>query len=326
MSGLKKIALLTSGGDAPGMNAAVRAVTRGALAKGWEVFGIRNGFAGLVSDQMGPLTARDVGGIIQHGGTVLGSARSPEFKEPAGRAQALACLERRGVDALVVIGGNGSQTGSASLAKEGFAVVGVASTIDNDLYGTDVSIGADTAVNITLEAIDRLRTTASSHQRAFAVETMGRDCGYIALMAGIAGGAEVIALPEEETVPAQVAERLRAAYQRGKTHALVVIAEGARCGVRELVQHYEKQGATIGFDLRVTRLGHVVRGGIPTAADRVLATRLGAASVECLARGESGVLVGTLCGEIASTPLAEVAGRTRPANAGLLELARVMAM
>jgi 6-phosphofructokinase 1 len=326
MSGLKKIALLTSGGDAPGMNAAVRAVTRGALAKGWEVFGIRNGFAGLVSDHMGPLTARDVGGIIQHGGTVLGSARSPEFKEPPGRAQALSYLERRGIDALVVIGGNGSQTGSDSLAKEGFAVVGVASTIDNDLYGTDVSIGADTAVNITLEAIDRLRTTASSHQRAFAVETMGRDCGYIALMAGIAGGAEVIALPEEETAPAQVAERLRAAYQRGKTHALVVIAEGARCGVRELVQYYEKQGATIGFDLRVTRLGHVVRGGIPTAADRVLATRLGAAAVECLARGESGVLVGTLCGEIASTPLAEVAGRTRPANAGLLELARVMAM
>jgi len=326
MASLKKIALLTSGGDAPGMNAAVRAVTRGALAEGWEVFGVRNGFAGLVADTLEPLAARDVGGIIQHGGTVLGSARSPEFKEPAGRAQALRNLAARGIDAMVVIGGNGSQTGSASLAKEGFAVVGVASTIDNDLYGTDVSIGADTAVNITLEAIDRLRTTASSHQRAFAVETMGRDCGYIALMAGIAGGAEVIALPEEEISPAEVAERLRAAYQRGKTHALVVIAEGARCGVRELVAYYEGQGRSIGFDLRVTRLGHVVRGGSPTAADRVLATRLGAAAVDCLARGESGVVVGTLCSEIASTPLAEVAGRTRPAHAELLELARVMAM
>lgn len=326
MAGLKKIALLTSGGDAPGMNAAVRAVTRGALAKGWEVFGVRNGFAGLVADTLEPLAARDVGGIIQHGGTVLGSARSPEFKEAAGRAQALRHLAARGIDALVVIGGNGSQTGSASLAKEGFAVVGVASTIDNDLYGTDVSIGADTAVNITLEAIDRLRTTASSHQRAFAVETMGRDCGYIALTAGIAGGAEVVALPEQEIAPSQVAERLRAAYERGKTHALVVIAEGARCGVRELVAYYESQGKSIGFDLRVTRLGHVVRGGAPTAADRVLATRLGAAAVDCLARGESGVLVGTLCSEIASTPLAEVAGRTRPANAQLLELARVMAM
>jgi 6-phosphofructokinase 1 len=290
------------------------------------VFGVRNGFAGLVSGAMERLAARDVGGIIQHGGTVLGSARSPEFKEAPGRAQALASLGARGIDALVVIGGNGSQTGSASLAMEGFAVVGVASTIDNDLYGTDVSIGADTAVNITLEAIDRLRTTASSHQRAFVVETMGRDCGYIALMAGIAGGAEVVALPEEEISPAHVAERLRAAYRRGKTHALVVIAEGARCGVRELMQYYERQGDSIGFELRVTRLGHVVRGGAPSASDRVLATRLGAAAVECLARGESGVLVGTLCGEIASTPLAEVAGRTRPANAKLLELARVMAM
>jgi 6-phosphofructokinase 1 len=326
MSGLKKIAVLTSGGDAPGMNAAVRAVTRAALAKGWEVSGVRNGFAGLVSGTLEGLAARDVGGIIQHGGTVLGSARSPEFREAHGRARALANLAARGIDALVVIGGNGSQTGSASLAREGFAVVGVASTIDNDLYGTDVSIGADTAVNITLEAIDRLRTTASSHRRAFAVETMGRDCGYIALMAGIAGGAEVIALPEQEITPAQVAERLRAAHQRGKTHALVVIAEGARCGVRELMHYYEEQGDSIGFELRVTRLGHVVRGGAPGAADRVLATRLGDAAVECLARGESGVLVGILCGEIASTPLGEVAGRTRPAKAELLELARVMAM
>jgi 6-phosphofructokinase 1 len=326
MSRLKKIAVLTSGGDAPGMNAAVRAVTRAALAKGWEVFGVRNGFAGLVLGAMERLAARDVGGIIQHGGTVLGSARSLEFREAHGRARALENLAARSIDALVVIGGNGSQTGSATLTREGFAVVGVASTIDNDLYGTDVSIGADTAVNITLEAIDRLRTTASSHRRAFAVETMGRDCGYIALMAGIAGGAEVIALPEQEITPAQVAERLRAAHQRGKTHALVVIAEGARCGVRELMHYYEEQGDSIGFELRVTRLGHVVRGGAPGAADRVLATRLGDAAVECLARGESGVLVGSLCGEIASTPLGEVAGRTRPAKAELLELARVMAM
>jgi len=279
-----------------------------------------------VSGTLEPLAARDVGGIIQRGGTLLGSARCPEFKEPAGRAKALGHLAARGVDALVVIGGNGSQTGSAALDREGFQVVGVASTIDNDLYGTDVSIGSDTAINITLEAIDRLRTTASSHQRAFAVETMGRDCGYIALMAGIAGGAEVIALPEQEIKPAEVAERLRAGYQRGKTHALAVIAEGARCGVKELMQHYAEARASIGFELRVTRLGHVVRGGAPSAADRVLATRLGAAAVERLARGEHGVLVGSLCSEIAATPLAEVAGRTRPANAALLELARVMAI
>jgi 6-phosphofructokinase 1 len=323
---MKRIAVLTSGGDAPGMNAAVRAVTRGALARGWEVLGVRNGYAGLVAGTIEPLQARNVGGIVQAGGTVLGSARCPEFIEPAGRQQALSNLVKLKIEALVVIGGNGSQTGSAALAREGFPVAGVPSTIDNDVYGTDVSIGADTAINITLEAIDRLRTTASSHQRAFAVETMGRDCGYIALMAGIAGGAEVIAIPESETTPQEVAQRLRGAYGRGKTHALVVIAEGARCGVRELMQHYQAHKDSIGFELRVTRLGHVVRGGAPSAADRVLATRLGAAAVQYLSEGNHNVLAGMVRGELAATPLAEIAGRTRPADARLLELARVMAL
>jgi 6-phosphofructokinase 1 len=321
-----KIAVLTSGGDAPGMNAAVRAVTRGALARGWKVCAVRNGYQGLLDDAIDRLAARDVGGIIQSGGTVLGSARCPEFAQPAGRAQALSNLKKRGVDALVVIGGNGSQSGSASLAREGFPVVGVPSTIDNDLYGNDVSIGCDTAINITLEAIDRLRTTASSHKRAFAVETMGRNCGYIAIMSGLAGGAEVIALPESELAPSQVAERLRAAYQRGKTHALVVIAEGAKCGVHELMDYYGAHRKSIGFDLRVTRLGHVVRGGAPTAADRVLATRLGAAAIETLATGKHGVLAGIIKGEVVATPLVEITGKTRPADAGLLELARVMAI
>jgi 6-phosphofructokinase 1 len=323
---LKKIAVLTSGGDAPGMNAAVRAVTRGALARGWEVYAVRNGYSGLLADLFEPLAARNVGGIVQSGGTVLGTARCPEFIEPAGRTQALSNLRKRGIEALVVIGGNGSQAGSASLAREGFAVVGVPSTIDNDLYGNDVSIGADTAVNITLEAIDKLRTTASSHQRAFAVETMGRECGYIALMAGIAGGAEVIALPESEIKPAEVAERLRDAYRRGKTHALAVIAEGARCGVHELMEYYAAHRDSIGFELRVTRLGHVVRGGAPGAADRVLATRLGAAAIDTLAAGKHGVLVGIVKNETITTPLTEIAGRTRPADASLLELARVMAI
>jgi 6-phosphofructokinase 1 len=308
------------------MNAAVRAVTRGALARGWEVLGVRNGYAGLLNDVMEPLAARNVGGIVQQGGTVLGSARCPEFAEPAGRKQALSNLKKRGVDALAVIGGNGSQSGSASLAREGFPVIGVPSTIDNDLFGNDVSIGCDTAINITLEAIDRLRTTASSHQRAFAVETMGRDCGYIALMAGIAGGAEVIALPESEITPAHVAERLRDAYRRGKTHAIAVIAEGARCGVSQLMVHYAKHKDSIGFDLRVTRLGHVVRGGAPTAADRVLATRLGADAVELLAAARFGVLAGVVKGEPSAMPLAQVAGRMRPADVRLLELARVMAL
>jgi 6-phosphofructokinase 1 len=323
---VKRIAVLTSGGDAPGMNAAIRAVTRAALARGWEAFGVRNGFAGLLEDALEPLAARDVGGIIQRGGTVLGSARSPEFREKSARDKVRAQLAARGVDALVVIGGNGSQTGSAVLAAEGCAVVGVASTIDNDLHGTDVSIGADTAINVTLESIDRLRTTASSHRRVFIVETMGRDCGYIALMAGIGGGAEVIAIPEREVPPAEVADRLRAAYERGKTHAMVVVAEGAKHGVHAMVAYFEGKQQVTGFGLRITRLGHVVRGGVPTSADRVLGSRLGAAAVECLADGVTGMLVGEVRGEIVRTPLAEVAGRTRPADTALIELARVLAM
>jgi 6-phosphofructokinase 1 len=322
---MQRIAVLTSGGDAPGMNAAVRAITRAALGQGWEVYGVRHGYAGLLADDMDRLSARNVGGIIQCGGTVLGSARSKTFGTDAGRATALANLKRRGIEALVVIGGNGSQAGSHSLVREGFPVVGVPSTIDNDLYGTDVTIGVDTAVNITLEAIDRLRTTGSSHQRGFLVETMGRHCGYIALMAGIAGGAEVIVIPEMEVDPHEVADRLQAAYQRGKSHALVVVAEGAKNGAEAITRHVKEHRDSIGFELRVTRLGHVVRGGVPTAGDRMLATRLGAAAVQQLAGGNYGVLVGLRGGEIVTTPLADVGGKTKPPDLALLDLARVLA-
>lgn len=322
---MKRIAILTSGGDAPGMNAAVRAATRAALAQGWEIYGVRNGYAGLIADNLEPLRARDVGGIIHRGGTVLGSARCPEFHEAAGRAKALHHLAQRDINALIVIGGNGSQTGSSLLAAAAFPVIGLASTIDNDVFGTDVSIGVDTAVNITLEAIDRLRTTGASHQRAFLVETMGRHCGHIALFAGIAGGAEVIAIPEYEVKPQEVAERLGAAYARGKTHAIVVVAEGARHGAQSMMRYFEKHKAQIGFGLRVTTLGHVVRGGIPSAFDRVLATRLGAAAIDWLARDATGMLLGMRGTDIVATPLAEVAGNTRPTDMALLEMARVLA-
>lgn len=307
------------------MNAAVRAATRAALALGWEIYGVRNGYAGLIADNMEPLRARDVGSIIHRGGTVLGSARCPEFHEKAGRARALHHLTQRDINALIVIGGNGSQTGSSLLAAAGFPVIGLASTIDNDVFGTDVSIGVDTAVNITLEAIDRLRTTGSSHQRAFLVETMGRHCGHIALFAGIAGGAEVIAIPEREVKPQEVAERLGAAYARGKTHAIVVVAEGARHGAQSMMRYFERHKAQIGFELRVTTLGHVVRGGIPSAFDRVLATRLGAAAIDWLARDAAGMLLGMRGTDIAATPLKEVAGNTRPIDLALLDLARVLA-
>ena len=225
---MKRIAVLTSGGDAPGMNAAIRAVVRSGIAQGWEVCGVRQGFAGLIGGKIALLGARDVGGIISRGGTVLGSARCPEFRTEEGREAALRGLAARGIEALVVIGGNGSQAGAHFLAAAGFPTVGVASTIDNDLHGSEITIGADTALNIALEAIDRLKVTAASLPRAFLVEVMGRDCGYLALMAGLAGGADAIVIPERELAPEAVAAEITAAYERGKAHALVVVAEGAR--------------------------------------------------------------------------------------------------
>ena len=322
---MKSIAILTSGGDAPGMNAAIRAVTRSALDQNMTVHGVRQGFQGLIEDQIRPLNARDVGGIIHLGGTFLGSARSKEFREEAGRSKALRNLAQRGIDGLVVIGGNGSQTGSSILSKLGFPVVGIASTIDNDLFGTDVTIGCDTAINVTLEAIDHLRTTGSSHNRAFLVETMGRDCGYLAMMAGLAGGAEVISVPEFEVSAAEIAERLRAAYERGKTHAIVVIAEGVKDNSAQILKHFEKDKRMIGFELRATVLGHVVRGAPPTAFDRFLATRLGVNAIRSLSDGQLGVLVGYQKGEVTRTPLGEIAGRTKPIETGLVELARILA-
>jgi len=322
---MKNIAVLTSGGDAPGMNAAIRAVTRRALDHGMGVFGVRHGFQGLVDDSIERLSARDVGGVIQRGGTFLGSARSAEYRDVPGRLKALRNLRTRGIDALVVIGGNGSQSGAAALSELDFPVVGVASTIDNDLLGSDITIGVDTALNVTLEAIDRLRTTGSSHQRAFLVETMGRDCGYLALMAGLAGGAEVISTPENEVTPSEVAARLRAAYQRGKTHAIIVCAEGAKNGTQAILQHFRDNEEMIGFELRATQLGHVVRGAAPTASDRILATRLGAAAVDALRGGATGVLMGVVGGELLYTPLKDVAGRTKPIDMAMLELAKILA-
>lgn len=316
--------MLTSGGDAPGMNAAVRAVTRTALERGWEVFGVRHGYAGLLAADFKPLLARDVGGIIQQGGTVLGSARSLEFKSPEGQRAALAALEANHISGLVVIGGGGSQTGAQALSKLGFPVVGVASTIDNDLAGSEITIGVDTALNIALEAIDRLKVTASSHNRAFLVEVMGRDCGYLALMAAISGGAEAVVMPEFETSAEAVAAELRDAYGRGKAHAVVVVAEGAKLNASALERHFEDHRERLSFDLRSTTLGHVQRGGAPTAFDRLLATRLGAAAVAQLERGEAGVLVGLVRGEIVATPYAEVIGVKKAIDPSLLELARVL--
>ncbi len=321
---MKRFAVLTSGGDAPGMNAAIRAVARTGLAGGAEVFGIERGFAGLIEGAFRPLGPRDVGGIIARGGTFLGSARCRDFHTEAGRRQALDSLVRHGVEGLVVIGGNGSQTGAQALASTGFPVVGIASTIDNDLYGSEITIGVDTALNIALEAIDRLRTTASSHHRAFLVEVMGRNCGYLTLMAGIAGEAEAILIPEIPTEPEALALHLRDSHDRGKRHALVVVAEGCERKAAHLELWFRERREELGFELRATILGHVQRGGAPTAFDRLLATRFGAAAAERLLAGESGVLIGLRQGVIATTPLTEVVATQKTLDPELLRLAKIL--
>lgn len=322
---MKTIAVLTSGGDAAGMNAAIRAATRTAIEHGLEVMGVRNGYAGLMAGDYVPLGLRDVGGQMQHGGTMLGSARSSEFRTAEGTARAVEKLRAASIDGLVVIGGNGSQTGSNALSRMGFPVVGVASTIDNDLYGSDVTIGVDTALNVALEAIDRLKVTASSHRRAFLVEVMGRDCGYLALMAGIAGGAEAVAIPEVECDPEKLGREIRNSWERGKPHALIVVAEGAKYNAAALSSHFESAKGRFGFDVRSTVLGYVQRGAAPTYADRMLGTRLGSAAADRLAAGEHGVLVGVSRDEITTTPLEVVVSTKKELNPAYLRLAEILA-
>jgi 6-phosphofructokinase 1 len=321
---MKRVAVLTSGGDAPGMNAAIRSVVRCGVAKGWMMYGVKNGYSGLISGNIREMGTRDVGGILQKGGTILGSARCEEFKTEEGRLKGIRALRQLGIDALVVIGGNGSQTGNYYLHTLGFPVVGVASTIDNDLYGTEMTIGVDTALNIALEAIDRLKTTASSHQRAFLIEVMGRDCGYLALMAGIAGGAEYILLPEVESDPEEVAEKLRLAYEHGKEHAIIVVAEGAKYNASALIKYFDQHKDRLGFKIRETILGHVQRGGEPSAYDRILASKFGYGAIEAIERGEFGVLVGQNQNEITTVPLEEVVSHKKEISMELVKLAGIL--
>jgi len=303
---MRNLAVLTSGGDAPGMNAAIRAVVRTGIAHGITVWGVYQGFAGLIEGDFKRLGARDVGSIIQRGGTILGSARCTKFQTSEGRELAIHRMRGAGIEGLIVIGGNGSQTGSYTLHQMGFPVVGVASTIDNDLFGSDVAIGVDTALNVALSAIDNLKVTASSLQRTFFVEVMGRKCGYLALMSGVAGGAEAVVLPEVEVVPEQLADRIRDAYERGKPHVIVVVAEGAKYNADGLCRYFSEHNLLPEYEFRSTVLGYVQRGAVPTCADRLLGTRLGAEAVERLSAGQLGVLVGTHNCEVVTTSLEAV--------------------
>jgi 6-phosphofructokinase 1 len=322
---MKSIAVLTSGGDAPGMNAAIRAIVRTGVARGLNVWGVYQGYSGLIEGNFKRLGARDVGSIIQRGGTVLGSARCAEFQTEEGRELAIRRLHGAGIDGLIVIGGNGSQTGSHALHQMGYPVVGVASTIDNDLFGSDVTIGVDTALNVALNAIDNLKVTASSHRRALLVEVMGRKCGYLALMCGIAGGAEAIVLPEIEVIPEQLAEKIQDAYERGKPHAIVVVAEGAKYNAEGLCKEFQKKNLLLGYQFRSTVLGYVQRGATPTCADRLLGTRLGSAAVEQIVAGNMGVLVGTSGREVITTLLDDVVQGHKPLDPWFLSAADMLA-
>lgn len=322
---MSRVAVLTSGGDAPGMNAAIRAAVRSGVSLGFEMYGVRHGYTGLIAGDFVPLGARDVGGIIELGGTMLGTSRCPPFLTQEGQEGAVRQLMQRDMTGLIVIGGNGSQAGAYALSQRGIAVVGIASTIDNDLAGSDITLGATTALGIALEAIDRLRVTASAHGRVFLVEVMGRTCGYLALMAGIAGGAEAIVIPEAEQSPEQIAAAIQDAYQRGKSHAIIVVAEGARYDADGLSKHFTEHAQRLRFELRVTKLGHVQRGGAPCAFDRLSASLLGAAAIERLEARQHGILLGIVGAELTASPLAEVSHSKKPLDPHWLRLARMLA-
>lgn len=322
---MRRIAVLTSGGDGPALNACIRAVTREAIRHGAKVFGVRWGYRGLINGEIDELTSRDVGGILARGGTFLGTARCPEFKELQVRRTALRQMNQLGIEGLVVIGGNGSLAGALALHEMGFPTFGVPASIDNDIDGTDMAVGVDTTLNTILDAIDRIKDTAASHQRAFLVEVMGRDCGYLALASGIAGGAELILVPEHEGPPLEeIAETVVEAYTRGKAHCILVIAEGWKPGTQVVANYLNERKESLGFDVRVTVLGHVQRGGRPLAYDRLLATRMGAYAADRLISGESGQMAAMRGNVLESYPLADAVKTLKPLNMALLDLSEVM--
>ncbi len=297
---MKKIAILTSGGDSQGMNTAVRAVAKTAMSKGMEVFGIRRGYKGMLEDQIFQMSALDVSGIADHGGTILLSARLSSFKDPEVRAKAAENLKKRGIEGLVVIGGDGSFHGAHYLYEEhGIKTIGIPGTIDNDIAGTDYTIGYDTALNIILDAISKLKDTATSHERTYLIEVMGRNCGDLALYAAIAGGASGVMIPEVKASTDDIAKVIRERRAEGKLYDIIVVAEGAG----DILDIEKELAQKIDTDIRVTILGHVQRGGAPTANDRILATKLGVKAVELLVAGEAGLMVGMESGKVTTHKL-----------------------
>jgi 6-phosphofructokinase 1 len=319
----KAIAVLTSGGDAPGMNAAIRAVVRFGLAHGCEVYGIQKGYSGLLEGQIHPLYASSVANIIQRGGTILKTDRCEAFYKKSVRREAANILRRKGIEGLVVIGGDGSFTGAHLLERENkYPTIGIPGTIDNDIAGTEDTIGFDTAVNTAIEAIDRIRDTASSHDRIFLVEVMGRSSGFIALEVGIGGGAETVIVPERKQQFAKIVDTIRRGVARGKTSSIIVVAEGEKPGLSQrLAQDLSKKG----FNSKVCILGHTQRGGSPTAHDRLLASAMGASAVAYLLSGKSDAMVGVQDGRIELMPFKKMFGIKKDVSDEMIRLAHVLA-
>jgi 6-phosphofructokinase 1 len=326
MKKIERIGVLTSGGDSPGMNAAIRAIVRTAIFEGWDVFGIYKGYEGLIDDLIEPLYSHSVSNIIHRGGTILKTARSKRFMNYEGRLAAYNNLQKHGIDALVAIGGNGTFTGAAEFIGEfEFPIIGLPGTIDNDLYGTDYTIGFDTAVNTVIQAADKIRDTAASHDRLFFIQVMGRDSGYIALWSGISCGAEFILVPETKTYMDNLTRLIKHDLRKNKTSGIVVVAEGEEAGDAETIAAKVKE-ALPEIDTRVTILGHVQRGGSPTAQDRMLSSILGYASVKALKEGKSGVMAGLINKRIVFTPFEEAIKNKKGMILDLLEMSRVLAL
>jgi len=323
---IKCIGILTSGGDAPGMNAAIRAVTRTAIYNGFEVRGIMRGYKGLVSNEIVEFKSKSVSNIIQQGGTILKTARCKEFQTPEGRKAAYENMRAAGIDALVVIGGDGSLTGASVFAKEyDVPIVGLPGTIDNDLGGTDKTIGYDTALNTIMEAVDKLRDTATSHERLFFVEVMGHTAGYLALNSAIASGAEAAIIPEIETEVDQLAELINHGFRKSKNSAIVLVAENPSTGgAMGLAQRVKEEFPE--FDARVTILGHIQRGGSPTAVDRILASRMGEAAIEALMEGQRNVMIGIKNGQMVYVPFSKAVKHDKGIDRTLLDLVKILSI
>ena len=323
MAGINCIGILTSGGDAPGMNAAIRAVTRSAIFGGFKVKGIYRGYRGLITGEIQEFKTQNVSNIIQAGGTILKTARCKEFQTPEGRQLAYETLKKEGIDALVVIGGDGSLTGARIFATEfNFPIVGLPGTIDNDLYGTDKTIGYDTALNTIMECVDKIRDTATSHERLFFIEVMGRDAGFLALNGAIATGAEAAIIPEISTEVDQLAELIQSGFRKSKNSSIVLVAEspitGGAMALAERVKNEYPQ-----YDVRVTILGHLQRGGSPTAIDRILASRMGAAAVDALLEDQRNVMIGIRNDEIVYVPFSKAIKNDKPLKPDLLNALRI---